>query len=485
MILRVAVLCLLLVVTSALEWRGPLRGIYPNHGPLKAEGNASVLGEPLFLTPLIEAGKIQEARKLSRVSLGHRYGHSFSGYLTVNKKFGSNLFFWFFPARKTPDSSPVVVWLQGGPGGSSLFGLFAEHGPFKVNEKMHLLPRKYAWTKTMNVLYIDNPVGTGFSFTKDEAGYARNETDVGRDLYSAIVQFYQLFPELSTNNFFVTGESYAGKYVPALTYTIHKNNPTAKFKIPLKGMAIGDGLCDPVSMVDYGDFLYQIGLVDDLDRMYFKQQSDLAVQYINNKQWIEAFNVFDSLLNGDKTGAPSYFTNVTGLNFYFNYLLSSEPKDMDYWVKFVNKQHVRGAIHVGNMTFNNGSVVETYLLEDIMKSVKPWIEEILDNYLVLFYNGQLDVIIAYTLTENFLRSLDWKHATEFNSSPRYIWKVDDEVAGYVREVPNIVQVMIRNAGHMVPYDQPKWAYDMMERFTSVQTLSDNKWNLFERENRVI
>lgn len=62
-----------------------------------------------------------------------------------------------------------------------------------------------------NLLFIDNPVGTGFSFTKKDAGYATNQTDVARDLYSALQQFLTLFPDLRNNDFYVTGESYAGK----------------------------------------------------------------------------------------------------------------------------------------------------------------------------------------------------------------------------------------------------------------------------------
>ncbi|KAG7154151.1 probable serine carboxypeptidase CPVL [Homarus americanus] len=464
----------LVVATAVVQARGPFRKMFPDHGDLTVPSSSwESVGKPLFLTPLLEAGKIKEARSLSRVSLGHRYGHSFSGFLTVNKKYDSNLFFWFFPARVRADNAPVMVWLQGGPGGSSLFGLFAEHGPFNVDASLHIVPRNTSWTKNHNVIYIDNPAGTGFSFTRDDAGYARNQTDVGRDLYAAILQFFMLFPELQRNDFFVTGESYAGKYVPALTYTIHKENPTAKLKINLKGMAIGDGLCDPVTMTDYGDFLYNIGLIDDNVLLYFKQQSELAVSYIQQHQWLKAFEVFDSLLNGDKTGYPSYFTNVTGLSYYFNYVANGEPQDMEYWTKYINKPTVRRSIHVGNLTFNDGSAVETHLEEDIMKSVKPWIEELLDNYSVLIYNGQLDVIIAYTLTENFLNSLQWKNAAEFKQSSRLIWRVDGKVAGYVREVPGLIQVMVRNAGHMVPYDQPLWAFDMISRFTSVKSFSSH------------
>lgn len=431
-------------------------------------------GEPLFLTPLLEAGKVKEARSLSRVSLGHRHGHSFSGFLTVNKEYNSNLFFWFFPARSQPSTAPLLVWLQGGPGGSSLFGLFGENGPFTVDEDLHLVPRKYAWTNNHNVIYIDNPVGTGYSFTDDDAGYARNETDVGRDLYSAVLQFLTLFPELRPNPFYVTGESYAGKYVPALAYTIHTENPTADLKVNLKGVAIGDGLCDPVSMTNYGDFLYNIGLIDAKDQAYFQRQSELAVQYIEQQRWLEAFEVFDALLNGDRTGVPSYFQNVTGLTNYYNFLADGEPAELNYWSEYVTRAGERRAIHVGNSTFHDGAKVEEFLEEDIMQSVKPWIEELLENYNVMIYNGQLDIIIAYTLTEQFLKSLNWTHAAEYLDSPRYVWRVGGRVAGYVREVPGFVEVLVRGAGHMVPYDQPQAAWDMISRFTNAKAFKDKR-----------
>lgn len=88
-----------------------------------------------------------------------------------------------------------------------------------------------------------------------------------------------------------------------------------------------------------------------------------------------------------------------------------------------------------------------------------------DRYKVLIYNGQLDIIIASPLSDNFISTLDFQYADLLKNATRYIWKVDNEVAGYVREVPNFAQVLIRNAGHMVPADQPKWAFSMMSRFT--------------------
>ena len=83
---------------------------------------------------------------------------------------------------------------------------------------------------------------------------------------------------------------------------------------------------------------------------------------------------------------------------------------------------------------------------------------------VLIYNGQLDVIIPYPATENFINKLQWKGAKEYATAPRRIWKVRGEVAGYAREVRKFRQVMVRNAGHILPYDQPVYAFDMIMRF---------------------
>ncbi|XP_030788252.1 probable serine carboxypeptidase CPVL isoform X3 [Rhinopithecus roxellana] len=249
-----------------------------------------------------------------------------------------------------PEDAPVVLWLQGGPGGSSMFGLFVEHGPYVVTSNMTLRDRDFPWTTTLSMLYIDNPVGTGFSFTDDSHGYAVNEDDVARDLYSALIQFFQIFPEYKNNDFYVTGE---------------------------------------------------------------------------------------------------------------------EPEDQLYYVKLLSLPEVRQAIHVGNRTFNDGAVVEKYLREDTVQSVKPWLTEIMNNYKVLMYNGQLDIIVAAALTERSLMGMNWKGSQEYKKAEKKVWKIfksDNEVAGYVRQVGDFHQVIIRGGGHILPYDQPLRAFDMINRF---------------------
>ncbi|XP_051872859.1 probable serine carboxypeptidase CPVL isoform X2 [Pristis pectinata] len=384
-------------------------------------------GKPLFLTPYLESGQVEKARELSLVGpLDGPVVKSYSGYLTVNKTHNSNLFFWFFPAQTCPENAPVLLWLQGGPGGSSMFGLFVEHGPYVVTKDLTLKARKFPWTSKYSMLYIDNPVGTGFSFTDKTDGYAQNEDDVGRDLYSALIQFFQIFYEYQKNDFYATGESYAGKYVPAIGYYIHINNPTAKVKINFKGIAIGDGFCDPEV-------------------------------------------VFDTMLNGDMIGYPSFFENVTGCTNYYNYLQCTEPPDQSYFMGYLSRAEVRKSIHVGNLTFHDGSEVEQYLLKDIMQSVKPWLTILMNNYRVLMYSGQLDIIVAAPLTERILLTVPWSKAEEYKKADRHFWFVnpgDKEVAGYVRKVGEFYQVIIRNGGHILPYDQPESSFEMIDHFIS-------------------
>ncbi|XP_066441741.1 probable serine carboxypeptidase CPVL [Eleutherodactylus coqui] len=428
-------------------------------------------GEPLFLTPYLDSGKIDEARELSLVGkLPGSNVKSYSGYLTVNKTYDSNLFFWFFPAKLNPETAPVLLWLQGGPGGTSMFGLFVEHGPYVVNHNLTLAYREFSWTNKYSMLYIDNPVGTGFSFTKNDQGYAVNQDDVGRDLYSALTQFFQIFPEYQQNEFYATGQSYAGKYVPAIGYYIHTRNPTSKVKINFKGIAIGDGFCDPEAMLGgYADFLYQTGLVDENQKSYVQQQSDLAIRYIQQQRWMDAYYVFNSLLNGNRTTYPSFFQNATGCSNYYNYLQCQKPKDLEYFKPFLALPEVRKAIHVGNLTFNTGWEAAKHLLPDMMKTIEPWLVVLMDNYRVLMYNGQLDVIVAAPLTERFLQTVPWSKLEEYKKAKRSVWKIrptDTEVAGYVRVAGEFAQVIVRGGGHILPYDQPERSFVLIDRFIS-------------------
>lgn len=378
---------------------------------------------------------------------------NFAGYLTVNKQLNSNLFFWYFPAKVNAENAPVVLWLQGGPGASSLFGLFTENGPISVDADQKVHSRKYSWHVNHHLIYIDNPVGTGFSFTDSEDGYAKNEKDVGNNLLLGLQQFFLLFPNLQKNEFFVTGESYGGKYVPAIGYAIlqdsfRKYEDLKQPKINLKGLAIGNGLSDPIHQLNYGDYLYQLGLIDTNGHKLFAKVQSRGVECIEKKDFACAFDVFDKLIDMDDTPEGSLFKNMTGFSMYFNYLKTRDD-DTSAMGDFLQKSITRRAIHVGNNTWHDLSgenKVEDHLKLDVMDSVADWVSELLSHYPVLVYNGQLDIIVAYPLTENYLKNLNFTGADEYKTAKRYIWRVENEVAGYAKHAGNLTEVLVRNAG---------------------------------------
>lgn len=287
-------------------------------------------------------------------------------------------------------------------------------------------------------------------------------------MYEALKQFFTLFEDYRGNPFFITGESYAGKYIPAIAHKIHREGEHAKrVGINLEGLAIGDGWCDPRNMGDrYGEYLFEIGLLDERQREHFFNEEAKFVRLVDEKNYARALDVMSDLLNGNAQGT-SYFQEVTGLDFYYNYLKDGAPDDFNYYLKYLALTKTRKAIHVGNRPFQDGSQAAFHLNNDIMVSVKPWVEQLLDaNYRTLFYSGQLDIIVAAPLTENFLKKLHWKGEHKYYKADRKIYRVSPKgkVAGYVRKIDNLYYAIIRNAGHILPYDQPEVAQDMIRRF---------------------
>ncbi|XP_077485175.1 putative serine carboxypeptidase CPVL [Amblyomma americanum] len=428
-------------------------------------------GEPLFLTPLIEAGRYDEALQKSRVgSLGDLPDVlSYSGFITVDKKKGSNLFFWFVPAMENPDRAPVMLWLQGGPGTSSLMGLFVEHGPYYVDENYAAQLREITWTRSISVLYVDNPVGTGFSFTQSDDGYARNMSDVSRDMLEFLQQFFTLFDSYSSNDFYLAGESYAGKFVPVIGAALHESRGKLRLPIRIKGLAIGNGITDPITMLRYGDYLYKIGLMDQRQATHMQKGCDMAAHMIRKKRYLVSSLIMTTLIYGTLAGGTSYFGKVTGYDYAYNYLLTKAPESHKRYETFVQTPAVRQAIHVGGAKFHvDKAPVAIPLLTSFMKSVKDKFALLLDNYKGLVYSGQLDIVVPYTATEALMSSLDWTGAKEYARARRHVWRSSDgdQLFGYVTQTTNFSMVLIRNGGHILPYDQPEAAYEMITNFVS-------------------
>ena len=168
------------------------------------------------------------------------------------------------------------------------------------------------------------------------------------------------------------------------------------------------------------------------------------------------------------------FFEKTDFGNIYNLLYEVEPQVGGDFYNFVERPEIRLALHVGDQEFSDGSTVYDLMIPDFMNSVRPWLEELIENYRVLYYSGQMDIIVAYPLSVGMYNVLEFNAAEEYRNSERVPWYVDGRLAGYMKSGGNFTEVQVRNAGHMVPTDQPVWAFDLITRFTSNNLLSGRK-----------
>jgi serine carboxypeptidase-like clade I len=175
------------------------------------------------------------------------------------------LHYWLATADDDAANKPVIVWLNGGPGSSSVLGFLQENGPLLINATGGLMMNPWSWTQVGNLLILESPVGVGYSYCAHQLlGKVCKNTDryTASAARAALVDFYDKFPEYKQNDLFITGESYAGVYIPTLAKEILDNAP----ELPLRGLAVGDPCTDNTAQADSMDALwysYKYGLVDE------------------------------------------------------------------------------------------------------------------------------------------------------------------------------------------------------------------------------
>jgi len=190
---------------------------------------------------------------------------------TVPLDHADDIFYWWFESRQSPKDDPLVLWLTGGPGCASEIALFYENGPYHFDkaDNKTLIHNEYSWNAHANLIYVDQPVGTGFS----EAGITHlntNEEEIAENMAKFIIAFLEKYPQLQGKDFYITGESYAGHYIPAISHNFifkHKDD----IKLNFKGMAIGNGLVDPyLQYPQYATFAKENGLIGEVEYIALK-----------------------------------------------------------------------------------------------------------------------------------------------------------------------------------------------------------------------
>jgi len=158
----------------------------------------------------------------------------YSGYVPVESG-AKNLFYWYFEATESPETKPLLLWLNGGPGCSSLAGMWVENGPFVLDKDLNISLNPYSWNKVANVLYLEQPAVVGFSYPAGKT----NDEITSTDTYNGLLGFLDIHTELKGRPFFIAGESYGGHYVPNTAKKVQEGGV-----IDLKGFAVGNGYTD-------------------------------------------------------------------------------------------------------------------------------------------------------------------------------------------------------------------------------------------------
>jgi len=435
----------------------------------------------------------------------------YSGLIPVGKLSGvaGHLHYWFIESEGNPSTDPVVLWLNGGPGSSSLIGLLTENGQIMTNDESLTNPidgvpqvfyNKYGWTTKANMLYLESPKGVGFSYCDNArlpTQCVNTDESTAQDAYEFLVNWYAAFPEYSSNKFYITGESYAGIYIPMMMDQIAQN--PLKANINLVGAAIGNGcwgnsvgtcaFTSPEAQRISADFYYGHGMYSQTLRseIYascgdFSTLSPACVKSLGkmNSEMgnFNIYNIYDECgsdqrraLRGSSMPLGQIYQHLdektvlvtprqsfkisAGYSEALNDYQCGAETAMDAWLA---EPSVIAALHV---KANTVGMQYTKTAAD----VRPLYSSLINTYQMLIYSGDTDGCVPFVGSEYWTRNLNFTLVKDWH---QWLGQPDDvhsvHKAGYAVTYDKFQFITINGAGHMVPQYQPGFALTMFEKF---------------------
>ncbi|KAF0698430.1 Aste57867_10959 [Aphanomyces stellatus] len=396
-----------------------------------------------------------------------------SGYIQLPHKVDDHYFYWFFESRGNPETDPLVLWLTGGPGGSSMFALLHENGPCTIDANLTTVTNPYSWTNHANVIWLDQPTGVGFSYSTSKHDEDHTEVDVGRNIYGFLQGFLKKNPKFKHHPFFITGESYGGHYVPAAAhYLLMTPVGDEDVEINLQGIAVGNGLTDSVTQIPHTlamvNNAYNVTLVAP-ERLADLQLASAAVATL-----VEACQ--DPALEDAACREALY-----GWSNELLFELAGHSKRNPYDIRqdcsrgcddafehvraFLNSPAVQAKLRVQKRWEEMNRAVAQGFAVDFMKNYVQFVPDLLaKNVRVLVYAGDADLMCNWVGNEAWTKKLDWPGHAAFNAAAVTPLMVAGATAGEVRSTRDLSFVRVFNAGHMVPSDQPQVALTLINRF---------------------
>ena len=376
-----------------------------------------------------------------------------SGYITVRGT-GNELFYYLVRSRDRSPSAPLVIWLNGGPGCSSAYGLFTELGPYMVNRTDNKFwKNEWSWNNKYDMLFVDQPVQVGFSLVKDDDSLCINQTCVVNDFYTFLLKFVEKYPQYYGRPLYVSGESYGGHYVPSISARLARvQNPA----LNLKGVVVGNPFTSmSAQMGAYPYYLYenknfstieyvlakaamvtcQIGHLVGLEKVLLTQICDFSLAHLQN------------LPNGYDIREKADYDDTT-------------------LIKTLNDTAVREMLGVKKkkMSLCNDTIYNLFSV-DLATSVSFEIEYLISHKIdVMLYFGNKDFMCNWRGGEALVNSFQWYGNEGFSKLDLKEWFIGKKAVGKYKKYEYLNFLMVYDAGHLVPMDQPEAAYEMITRF---------------------
>ncbi|CAN4080597.1 unnamed protein product [Withania somnifera] len=438
---------------------------------------------PVAYTKTVVSNKENDKIQKLPCQLSVRFDQ-YGGYVTVDESAGRAFYYYFVEAQHSKESLPLLLWLNGGPGCSSLaYGAFQELGPFRVNSDGKTLHKNnFAWNHAANVLFVESPAGVGFS-------YSNTSTDVkiggdrktANDNYHFLVNWLERFPEYKDRDFYISGESYAGHYVPQLAHTILYHNQKAnKNIINLKGILIGNAVIndetDTGGMYEY--FASHAIISEEVGAEIQKQCKFTVAENEESEECkvaqgkadydiydIDIYNIYAPIChNSNLTAKPKKPSLVI------------DPCSDHYTNAYMNSPDVQKALHANttNIKYSWQSCSDVLTKwTDSPSTIIPLLKEFMTNDIrVWIFSGDTDGRVPVTSTMKSIKTMNLPIKTEWHP-----WYLNGEVGGYTQVYKgDMTFATVRGAGHQVPSYEAARSLSLVMHFLAGTDLPHSKGN---------
>ncbi|XP_068652687.1 serine carboxypeptidase 24-like [Aristolochia californica] len=404
----------------------------------------------------------------------------FSGYVTVNEQHGRSLFYWLTEAVTDADGKPLVLWLNGGPGCSSIaYGASEEIGPFRVNKTgSFLYLNKHSWNREANILFLESPAGVGFSYTNTSSDLKDSGDErTAQDALIFMIEWMSRFPQYKYRDFYITGESYAGHYVPQLAKKIHDyNRPSKKPIIDLKGFLVGNAVTDnhydSIGTVTYwwshsmiSDTTYR-SIISHCNFTHVDNSPgcEKALEYAMSHEFgdIDQYSIYTPTCSSSSANATRHHRlKKTLIRRRAN---GHDPCTENYAEKYYNRPDVQKAMHA-NLTVIPykwtacSDVLIKHWKDTQFSMLHTYKELIAAGLRIWVFSGDTDSVVPVTATRFSLSHLGLSVKTRW-----YPWYSDGQVGGWTEVYHGLTFATVRGAGHEVPLFQPRRALQLFKSF---------------------